>query len=250
MDFGEKVDEVNQYKKIIKKEQREKHERNSSQFNAGGYIITTTDSWLERIGESKRFGTFNHGDSVPTPPPQTKVDMNSEVIKSMMEIMSEMMRNFQDKCEDIKYQEDYINSLEKKISNIDNKQKIIIEDIQYQNSIINDNVLDFEDHKKLLEQVVKENNELQNEVRSIKFQDIPIIKQMVNMRSAISDKREPVPTGNTLASFSQITNLKESFGPENVDSNIGATYYQRHPIMNDAHLNIKVKYIVKLSFRY
>ena len=226
--------------KIIKKEQREKHERNNSQFSSGGYIITTTDSCLERVSESKRFGTFNHGNTMPTPAPLPKVDMNSEIIKSIMEIMTEMMRNFQNKWEDIQYQEDYLSSIDKKISNIENKQNAIIEDIQYQNSIINDNVLDFEEHKKLLEQLVKENSEIQNEVRMMKFQDLPVIKQMINMRSVNTESKPEInQMANTVTTISQFTNIKDS-SAENADANIGSTYYMRHPIMHEMHLNVKV----------
>lgn len=42
---------------------------------------------------------------------------------------------------------------------------------------INDNTMDFEDHKKLIQQLVSENNELQNEVTMLKRIEIPAIKQ-------------------------------------------------------------------------
>lgn len=112
--------------------------------------------------------------------------------------------------------------------------------MQYQNSIINDNVLDFEEHKKLLEQLVKENSEIQNEVRMMKFQDLPVIKQMINMRSVNTESKPEInQMANTVTTISQFTNIKDS-SAENADANIGSTYYMRHPIMHEMHLNVKV----------
>ena len=94
---------------------------------------------------------------------------------------------------------------------------------------------------KLIEQLVQENNELENEVRSIKFQDIPLIKKFMMQRSIISEKPNltSAPTGASTISHFQSLNKSKADNELN-ESGIGVSYFQRYARVNDSNLNIRV----------
>ena len=96
---------------------------------------------------------------------------------------------------------------------------------------------------RLIEQLVQENNELENEVRFIKFQDIPLIKQFMMQSSNISESQNlaSVPTGaSTISNFQSLNKTKDD--NEINESGIDDSYFQRYQRVNESNLNIRVNF--------
>ena len=143
-EYSKKVDENNEYKRIINRNQKEKHERNSSQFISGGYILTTSDENHSKYNELKKVSAFNYKNNTQL---FVKVEQNTKMIGDLMEIVSHVMNALQEKSAEIKGQQDYIIEVDKALEKVEKKQNIIIDDLQYQQNIINENFADFENHK-------------------------------------------------------------------------------------------------------
>lgn len=93
---------------------------------------------------------------------------------------------------------------------------------------------------KLIEQLVLDNNHLENEVRTIKLQDIPLIKQFLNQRSVVTEKQQPsnFTAASTISQFA-VPNKNKTKNEFN-ESNIGVSYYQRYPGLHESNINIRV----------
>jgi hypothetical protein len=80
------------------------------------------------------------------------------------------------------------------MSKVKKEQKSFKENLINQNNLIENNYADFEDHKKVLEHLVKENEDIQNEFHTLKSVDIAAIKQHMVIRSAMTDRPLIAPT--------------------------------------------------------
>ena len=143
-ELSKKEDESNKYKRIAKREQNEQNERNNSQFIPGGYIHTISDD-DNNITGLKRFSTFNSTRSEGLS--KDKVDFNTKIIGNLMEIVTNLMKNIQEQKDEIKGQRSYIEEVDKALVVVEKKQNILVDDLQFQQNVINENSQDFENHK-------------------------------------------------------------------------------------------------------
>ena len=143
-ELSKKEDESNKYKRIAKREQNEQNERNNAQFIPGGYIHTISDD-DNNITGLKRFSTFNSTRSEGLS--KDKADFNTKIIGNLMEIVTNLMKNIQEQKDEIKGQRSYIEEVDKALVVVEKKQNILVDDLQFQQNVINENAQDFENHK-------------------------------------------------------------------------------------------------------
>lgn len=184
-----------QFKQHVKQETRKMEEKEKQELRGsmvvGGYTITTTNSEHDRSAMSKRHGTFNAGNLSPL---HYHYDRNAAAITDMMKIMQKCLTMVKTNAEKIEGQTNSLECLENEFDGVQRQQKVILENQTYQMDCINDNTMDFEDHKKLIQQLVRENNELQNEVTMLKRIEIPAIKQCIMKRSGVSERPSAPPS--------------------------------------------------------
>lgn len=190
--FNEKEVQNSQFKQQIQKENRQKEESEKAErvnLTVGGYTITTTNSVSERIPPLKRHGTFNAGHLTPVP-----YDHNAGAIKDLMKIMQKVLVSLKQHSNEIESQAKYITNIDRDIDQIHKEQKGFKENLVYQMNCIDEHYTDFEDHKKIIQQLVHENNELQKQVHIVKKVDIPSIRQLLIQRSAMTERPSAPPS--------------------------------------------------------
>lgn len=190
--FNEKEVQNSQFKQQIQKESRKIEESEKAErlnVTVGGYTITTTNSVAERTPPLKRHGTFNAGHLAPVP-----YDHNAGAIKDLMKIMQKVLVSLKQHSNEIESQAKYIQNIDKDIDQIQKEQKGFKENLVYQMNCFDDHYTDFEDHKKIIQQLVHENNDLQKQVHIVKKVDIPSIRQLLIQRSAMTERPSAPPS--------------------------------------------------------
>lgn len=183
--YTEKEHQNRQITRQINKEAKRKEVeelREELDQNFGGYTITLTDSPSERPAvNNKRYGTFNRyidqNLSVPN-------NNNNETVENLIKIVQKVLRTVIDQSEIIQGQEKIIENMDKDFEKLHKQQLEIVKNDILIRQQLEANTTDFEDHWKLTQQVIQDNNELHNEVTMLKKVEIASLKQLIMQRSA------------------------------------------------------------------
>ena len=132
-------------KGLLKENRMNKMKESNSQFITGGYIHTISDEWDSNTTGLKRFSTFNSTRSEILF--KDKDEFNTKIIENLIEIVSNLMKNIQEQKDEIKGQKLYIEEVDKALVVVEKKQNILIDDLQFQQSVINQSTQDFGNHK-------------------------------------------------------------------------------------------------------
>lgn len=184
-DYTEKEHQNRQITRQINKETRlqeveELREQLDQDF--GGYTITLTDSPSERPStNNKRYGTFNRNINQHLSVPSND---DNELVDNLIKIVQKVLRTVIDQSEIIHGQEKIIENIDKDFEKLQKQQIEILKNDTLMRQQLDANTTDFEDHWKLTQQVIQDNNELHNEVTMLKKVEIASLKQLIMQRSA------------------------------------------------------------------
>jgi hypothetical protein len=182
-----------QMKQEIKEKEELEEILNKSPREFEKYTVATSDKSSPNVYHPKRASTFNAGIPLEMP-----LDLNEELIKRIIMITKKLLESIERHSEKIEYLSKVFQEIDKDVEQIEKEQVIIKQNQNFQLTIIDNNYQDFESHKKVLEQLVEENNDLQNEFRILKRVDLAAIKQHMVMRSNLSEMPQVQPNFSTV----------------------------------------------------
>lgn len=183
--FSENELQHSRFREQVKKENRAKNGDSSTlKPTSGGYTITTASSFGERISPIRRNGTYNETKSETVP----MYDHQAGAIKDIMKVLQSVVMCLQEQQEDTKNNRAFLETLDKNIEQLEEGHRSVKRDQAQQLAYTQDLHLDFEEHKKLLQQLVSENNELQSQVNLLKRVEMPAIRQQLMQQSGVTER--------------------------------------------------------------
>jgi len=196
---------------IIKQQLRNSIKEASLNENADYKVkVTTSEYAAPKSGQHlRRHTTFVNKNVAEMP---TKFDFYTNALKDMKQVLNNIVVILAQKGEEFEDMKDTLNIFKDNFNKLEIEQEKLDSQQRVQMEMIENNYFDFNEHKKVINELVQENNELVNNVEEfkkdihlIKKIELPIIKQQLVQKSTITIN--PLRSSTNMAPNLKLSNL-------------------------------------------
>ena len=205
--YTEKDNEIHvmtqEHKIELKEYEKERDNTNKSlQESVGGYNITLSNSSKSRkFNNPKHFGTFN-GENDDLSVENFKL---TKIIYDLVQVTSKVLSQYKDQRNTIEWHENVLNRIDKEVGKIMVEQKGMKEEEAVLQRLIDEINIDFEDHWKLIQQVIRDNKDIGVQVTRLQKIEIPSIRNFIITKS--NGTKNPLGHSNALTNNLEISTL-------------------------------------------